>query len=45
MSKRLRHFAVDLLTSSSGRFAALVLDVSIMGAAYLILRVKRRFRP
>ena len=44
MSKALRHFAVDLLTGSAGRFAAFVLDVGSVGGAYLAARLAGR-RP
>jgi hypothetical protein len=42
----LRRAATDLMTSPTGRFVALGIDVSVMAAAYLVARLRgKRVAP
>jgi hypothetical protein len=46
LKRTLRRAATDLLTSPTGRFVALGVDVLLMSAAYLVARVRRQWaRP
>jgi hypothetical protein len=39
MARTFRRFAVDILTGPAGRLTAFVLDVAILGGAYLVARL------
>jgi hypothetical protein len=43
LKRTLRRKAADLLTSPTGRFVALALDVVVMSAAHLSGRARERF--
>jgi hypothetical protein len=39
MARTFRRFAVDILTGPAGRLTAFVLDIAILGGAYLVARL------
>jgi hypothetical protein len=46
MKRTARRFAIDVLTGPAGRLTAFMLDILILGGAYLLARLSgRRLEP